>query len=232
MKRLLLTSTLAVSLALPARALPVFDAANFVQNLLTAVRTLQVITNQVTSLANEAAMLEHMGRDLARLDFSALATLEAALTEGNQLMARARGIAFDIAAVEAEFARLYPQQYATAVTTDALLIDARARWQHQMEALRQAMLVQAQVATRVRDDSQVLARLVSESQGAVGNLQVQQAGNQLLGFLGTQQLQSQNLMAAQFRAQALEEARAAMSEEQARALLQRFLGDGIAYRPR
>ena len=225
----MLSSALTLSLALPAQALSVFDAANFAQNLLTAVRTLQVITNQVKSLTNETLMLEHMARDLARIDFSALVALEAALAEGNQLMARARGIAFEINAVEAEFARLYPQQYAAAVTTDALLSDARARWQHQMEALRQAMLVQAQVATRVRDDGQVLARLVSESQGAVGNLQVQQVGNQLLGFLGTQQLQTQNLIAAQFRAQALEEARAAMTEEQARALLQRFLGDGLAY---
>lgn len=228
MRKFLISTALALSLALPANALSVFDAANYVQNLLTAVRTLQIITNQVKSLANEALSLEYMARDLARLDF--LAPVEEALAEINALMARARGIAFEIGAAEAEFSRLFPREYGAAVTTDALVIDARARWQHQMDALRQAMLAQAQVVTRVRTDTDMLRRLLAESQGAAGNLQVQQAGNQLLGFLGAQQLQTQSLMAAQFRAQALEEARTAMSEEQARAQLQRFLGDGVAYK--
>lgn len=228
MRKFLLSTALALGLSVQAQALSVFDAANYVQNLLTAVRTLQIITNQVKSLANEALSLEYMARDLARLDF--LAPVEEALAEINALMARARGIAFEIGAVEAEFSRLFPREYSAAVTTDALVIDARARWQHQMDALRQAMLAQAQVVTRVRTDTDMLRRLLAESQGAAGNLQVQQAGNQLLGFLGAQQLQTQSLMAAQFRAQALEEARAAMSEEQARAQLQRFLGDGVAYR--
>lgn len=228
MRKLLLSTALALGLAAPTQALSVFDAANYTQNLLSAVRALQMITNQIKSLANEAMMLENMARDLARLDF--LAPVEEALGEINALMARARGIAFEVSATEAEFTRLFPREYGAAITTDALVMDAKSRWQHQMDALRQAMLAQAQIVTRVRTDTDMLGRLLAQSQGAAGNLQVQQAGNQLLGFLGAQQLQTQSLMAAQFRAQALEEARTAMSEEQARAQLQRFLGDGVAYK--
>ena len=73
---------------------------------------------------------------------------------------------------------------------------------------------------------------MSESQGAEGSLQAQQATNQLLALSTKQQLQIQNLMAAQYRAQALEQARDAQSEEQGRAAFDSFMGDGKAYTPR
>ena len=41
----------------PASALTVFDPSNFVQNTLTAVRTLEQINNQINQLQNEAQML-------------------------------------------------------------------------------------------------------------------------------------------------------------------------------
>lgn len=232
MKKLIFSTVVVLGLAGPVQALNVFDAANYAQNLLSAVRSLQIINNQVSSLANEVVMLQNMAKDLAQLGYSALTPIEQAMSEINALMARARGIAFQIAATEAEFARLFPQRYHAAITTDALLIDARARWEQQMEALRQAMLVQAQISSRIQVDTGVLTQLITQSQAATGNLQVQQAGNQLVGFLGQQQLQTQQLLAAQFRAQTLGEARAAMSEEQARAQLQIFLGDGVAYTAR
>src|SRR3546814_14357892 len=57
----------------------------------------------------------------------------------NLLMARAQGIAFQIDSTEREYARLYPKQYAATVTSDALARDARGRWEHSMDALRQTM---------------------------------------------------------------------------------------------
>src|SRR3546814_7618762 len=70
-----------------------------------------------------------------------------------------------------------PKHYAATVTTDELARDARGRWEHSMDALRQTMLVQAQVVQNVEVDSGELARLVTQSQAAVGNLQALQATN-------------------------------------------------------
>src|SRR3546814_10757062 len=88
-----------------------------------------------------------------------------------------------------------PKHYAATVTTDELARDARGRWEHSMDALRQTMLVQAQVVQNVEVDSGELARLVTQSQAAVGNLQALQATNQLIALSTKQQLQTQEMVA-------------------------------------
>jgi P-type conjugative transfer protein TrbJ len=85
------------------------------------------------------------------------------------------------------------------------------------------MEAQAQVAQNVQQDAGVLAELASSSQGAVGALQVSQAANQLLALSIKQQLQLQNLMATQFREDAIERARRAQAEEDGHAMTRRFL---------
>ncbi|HWV53481.1 MAG TPA: P-type conjugative transfer protein TrbJ, partial [Pseudorhodoplanes sp.] len=73
--------------------------------------------------------------------------------------------------------------------------------------------------------------IVAKSQGAEGALQAQQATNQLLALTAKQQLQVQNLMAAQFRAEAAEAARRAQAEAEGRLATRKFLGSGSAYTP-
>jgi len=77
----------------------------------------------------------------------------------------------------------------------------------------------------------LLTNLVNASQNSVGGLQAQQATNQLLALSTKQQMQIQNLMAAQYRAEALEQARRAESQEQGRAAGQKFLGNGGQFYP-
>jgi P-type conjugative transfer protein TrbJ len=72
---------------------------------------------------------------------------------------------------------------------------------------------------------------VAASDSAVGSLQAQQATNQLVALSTKQQLQIQNLMAAQYRAEALEEVRKAEAERAARTSTDRSLGPGHAYTP-
>lgn len=231
--RVLVAAAIAVALAaaatMPARAIAVFDGANYSQNLLTAVRTLRSINNQIRQLQNEAVMLANMARHLEPLDYSSAALLRGDLGRINQLMHRARGVSFDVAQTEAAYVRLYPEEYTAAVTGDAMVRDARERWRLSREALRHSLLVQAQIAENVSAGSATLDRLVAESQAAVGGLQASQAGNQLIAFNATQALQLQQLVAAQFRAEAVERARAVMAEEKARVEYARFIGDGRAY---
>jgi len=63
-------------LATPAHALIVFDPSNYAQNVLTAARSLEQITNQITSLQNQAQMLINQARNLASLPYSALQQLQ------------------------------------------------------------------------------------------------------------------------------------------------------------
>src|SRR3546814_14254019 len=102
-------------------------------------------------------------------------------------------------------------------SSDLLSRDARGRWEHSMDALRQTMLVQAQVVQNVNADTGELARLVTASEAAIGSLQAQQATNQLVPPSTTQHLQPQELVAAQYRAEALASARTTARQETARA---------------
>ena len=64
----------------------VFDPSNYAQNVLTAARTLEQITHQITSLQNEATMLINQARNLANLPFSALQTLQQNVQKTQQLL--------------------------------------------------------------------------------------------------------------------------------------------------
>lgn len=231
----ILGAVLAIALALvpvtQARALAVFDAANYSQNLLTAIRTLQMINNQVQQLQNEAQMLINMARHLERMDYSSLSQLNQAISQINILMQQAQGIAFDVQAAEQAFARYFPDEYQATVTYDELAADARQRWQYSMDAFRQTLRVQSHISQGVVADQQLLSALVSESQGAVGMLQAQQSTNQLIALTSQQAAKTHQLLAAQYRADALDRARRAAAQEQARAQFRRFIGDGQAYTP-
>lgn len=207
----------------------VFDPSNYAQNLATATRALQQINNQIRSLQNEAQMLRNMDFNLGSLDMSELNGMIAGLTQVSTLIDQARGIAFNVEATRAAFAQSYPGNYPAGTSGARLDADAQARWQQAMDAFRKTLTVQSQVAENVQSDAGTLSSLVGASQGAQGNLAVSQAGNQLLALSVKQQLQIQNLMAAQYRATALDEARKAEADAEGRAAFQRFIGSGQAY---
>jgi P-type conjugative transfer protein TrbJ len=234
---ILLATALATTAAAPAEAQfgfgssIVFDPTNYSQNVLTAARELQQVTNQIQQLQNEAMMLQNMATNLSSLNFNSLSSMISALTQISNLMNQASGIAFNVSATNAAFNQTYPQTYPTTTSASTLTANAQQRWQDAMSAFQQTLQVQAQVAQNVQADTTTLSNLVSASQGAAGNLQVNQAGNQLLALSTKQQLQVQNLMAAQYRAEALDRARSAQDEAAGQAEFSTFLGNASAYTP-
>lgn len=208
-----------------ASAIPVFDASVYSQTLLNASRALVQINNQIQSLQNEAAMLQNMATNLKKLDFNSVNQLTGDLQRVDSLMLQAQGISYNINTTTARFQNLYPQEYSAAITSNQLVMDAKTRWLESMNSYQQTMGVQSQVVQNVQSDKQLLQDLVNQSQGAEGSLQAQQATNQLLALSTKQQLQIQTMMAAQFRAQATEEARNAEMQEQGRAATKKFLGN-------
>ncbi len=216
----------------PAHAIPVFDVSNYAQNVLTAARTLQQINNQIQSLQNQATMLTNMAKQLQRLDFSSLSQITRSMQRIGTLMNQADGIAFDLASTDDALRRQFPAAFDRALSNDEMIAQARARLQASMQSYRQTMRVQAQVVENVQADSDLLAELVSQSQSATGSLQVGQATNQLIALSTRQQLQIQQMMAAQFRADAIERARQQQALEAARERTSRFIGSATAYTPR
>jgi len=216
----------------PAHAqFTVFDPSNYSQNLLTAARTLTQINNQIQSLQNEAQMLINQAKNLTRIDFPQLQQLTQNLQAIDRLMAQAQGIDFRIDGLDQQFSRLFPNDFNHALTTNQRVIDAATRLDAAKAAFRQTMGVQSQVVANVQADAGTLGEIVAKSQGAEGALQAQQATNQLLALTAKQQFQIQNLMAAQYRAEATEAARRAQAEAEGRAATKKFLGTGTAYTP-
>lgn len=241
MKRKLVTVLLAAALAISVTAPSaqaqffgssiVFDPTNYSQNLLTAARELQQVNNQIQQLQNEATMLQNMGKNLSSLNVTQLSGMVSALTQISTLMNQANGIALNVGATNTAFAQTFPQTYAAGTSASGLTANALQRWQNAMSAFQTTLQVQAQITQNIQTDATVLSTLVSASQGAVGNLQAVQAGNQLQALAIKQQLQLQSLMAAQYRATALDDARKSQDEATGQADFTTFLGTGNAYTP-
>jgi len=216
----------------PAQAqISVFDPGNYSQNLLTAARTLTQINNQIQSLQNEARMLTNMARNLSTVSFPELTALVDTLGEIDALMGRARGIDFKLGTFDAQFEALFPEAFNEAMTNDRHVLDAARRLETARAGFKQSMAVQSRIVEAIEADRSALPGLVGRSQNAEGGLQVAQATNQLLALTAKQQFQIQQLMAAQYRAEAMESTRRAQAESDARAATRKFLGSGVAYAP-
>ncbi|MBL9070503.1 MAG: P-type conjugative transfer protein TrbJ [Sphingopyxis sp.] len=214
-----------------ALAIPVFDSANYSQNLLTAARTLQQINQQIQSLQNEAQSLANQDRHLKKIDFPQMSAIERRLQEIDRLMGQAQGIDFRVDRLDEQFRQAFPTSFEHLARRDTRIAAAKQKLDNEMAAFRQAMSVQSGIVENVRADAEALKAIVDRSQGADGGLQAAQATNQLLALAAKQQFQIQQLMAAEFRNGALERARRAQSERDARESTRRFLGDGKAWTP-
>lgn len=228
-------SLLAAPLVLPAM-LPtpvlawriVFDPSNYAQNVLTAARTLEQITHQVTSLQNEAQMLINQARNLASLPFSALQQIQQAVQRTQQLLGQARNIAYDVQRID----QMFQQKYSSVSMSTAdqqLVADARSRWQNTVGGLQDAMRVQAGVVGNIDTNRMQMSALVSQSQGATGALQATQAGNQILALQSQQLSDLVALLSANGRATALAQAERSAAAEQGREQRRRFLMPGSGY---
>jgi P-type conjugative transfer protein TrbJ len=217
----------------PARAQwTVFDPQNYAQNLLTAARALQQINNQIQALQNQAMMLQNMATNLNPLkDVSQLSGMVTSLTQITSLMNQAQGIAFNVNATMAAWTKAYPNSYPTGTGSATLAADAQQRWQNSMSGFQDTLKVQAQVVQNVQADTTTLTNLINQSQNATGNLAVTQATNQLIALSTKQQMQIQTLMAAQYRATTLDQARNAEAEQDGQTQFQTFLGSNNAYTP-
>lgn len=235
MAALLLAAPVALApmLAAPAHAQfggIVYDPSNYAQNVLTAARSLQQITNQITSLQNEAQMLINQAKNLASLPYSSLQQLQQSVQRTQSLLSQAQNIAYDVQNIDQMFQQKYGNASMSAPTAQ-LVADARARWRNTVGGLQDAMRVQAGVVGNIDTNRAQMSALVGASQSASGALQATQAGNQLLALQAQQLADLTALVAANGRAQELNDAERAAAAEQGREQRRRFLTPNQGYQP-
>ena len=205
----------------------VYDPSNHAENILQAARALQQIDNQVRQLTHEIDMIEKMARDLETLPVEvARGIIADRIRRIEELMRDADGIGYGVEAVERDYEDLYPETYGETPPANVVLVaDARARWQQSRLAHKHTLLMVAETVRDTEQDADALTGLVEESQTAVGNLQALQAGNQIKALSPQQLMQMEALLAAHYRAEALDRARELEEAARGRARLQSFLGD-------
>ena len=206
----------------------VYDPTNYAQNVLTAARTLEQINNQIRQ--NQATSLLNEARNLASLPFSQLQELQAQVRQTQQLLGQAQRIAYDVTQIDQAFSSRYAAGSMSG-TQQSLVDNARERWETSVGAFQDSLRVQAGVVGNIDGARTSMDRLVNVSQSATGALQAAQAGNQLLALQSQQLADLTALIAAQSRAQALDSARDAASQAQAREQLRRFLTPSVGYQP-
>ena len=216
--------------ATPAHAIIVFDPTNYAQNVLTAARTLEQITHQITSLQNEAQMLINQAKNLANLPFSALQQIQQSVQKTQQLLQQAQGIAFNVQQIDQMFQQKYGNVSLSA-SDQQLVTNARDRWKNTVGGLQDAMRVQAGVVGNIDSNRAQMSALVGQSQSASGALQAAQAGNQLLALQSQQLSDLVAVISANGRASALTDAERAAAAEQGREQRRRFLTPGSGYQP-
>ncbi|MFG1352584.1 P-type conjugative transfer protein TrbJ [Xanthobacter autotrophicus] len=199
----------------------VYDPSNYAQNLLQAARALQQVTNQITSLQNEAQMLINQARNLASLPHSSLSALQQSAQRTKQLLGQAQKIAYDVGAID----RAFQGQYGSVSVSSsdaALVTQARSRWETTVAGLQDALRVQAGVVGNLDTGRTQASTLVGQSQAASGALQAMQAGNQLQALQAQQLSDLTAVVAANGRAHALSEAERATAESEGQERYRRF----------
>lgn len=209
--------------------LTVFDPTNYASNVLQAARALEQINNQIQSLQNQALSLVNEARHLAQLPYSALASIQGNLDGIRELMGQAQRIAYDVRAIEEAFTKDY--QVLASATDRELFAAARTRWANSAAAFKDALKIQAGVVSGISSTASEVSALTAASQGATGIVQATQAGNQLLALQSQQLTELAALLAAQGRAEALQQADRQASRDQAREQFQRFIGRRGGYQP-
>ena len=223
---------LAMAVGTPVRAqMLVFDPSNYSQNLLTAARSLQQIQNQIKSLQNEAQMLINQAKQLEQLPTTVLNDVERDYSQIQTLLKQANGITYNVQSLNQAYAQRYPVSISSATSDLQMIASAQQRWQDSLSAFQHSLTLGAGAVQNLPNTQAQTASLLASSQSSVGILQATQAGNQLVAVQTRQLADLTALLAAQGRAQALEQARKAEAEGQAQEQLRRFLSPGQGYQP-
>jgi hypothetical protein len=158
----------------------------------------------------------------SKIPTSVLDQIEGNFAEMKGLLGEAQSLAYSVDDIEQQFSSTFEDF--TADKTGAQLVEgARERWQESLSAFEHSLKAGAVAVDNIDGIERQTSSLVGASKSAVGILQATQAGNELLAVQAQQLADLTAMLAAQGRADALEQARHAAAQEQAREQFGRFM---------
>ena len=179
-------------------------------------------------LQNEADMLINQATNLVRTGYNPQAEINRLLNEISVLMDRARSISYVVSETDRLFQENFPEDY-SAWSRTQMATAAEMQWVSARSAFNDTLLVQSQIVQTLKADTSSLDAMLAETAIAEGNLSVSQTGNQIAALGVKQTMQMQEMMAVQYRADALARARDLQIEREGREKLARFVGGASAY---
>lgn len=235
---LLVAIAIALALPCPSRAMPVYDGANFAQNLVSAIEAVDQTLTQILQYQNQLLQYEEMVRNgLA----PAVYTWDRLVSINNKLHTIARALKNyrhwlrDLEDYLSKFgdldyyrsARCYSSDLSCPATEWARILQesndlhglgSEAR----KKTLDQLMRSLESSENELEDESENLRKLQRQAQSAKGHMQALQAGNQLASAEVHQLMQLRAIMVAHYRALAVQALVAQTKEAQERAASERY----------
>lgn len=202
----------------------VYDPSNFFENVLQAGYQLQQLGKEVEQLEQMVLMVEDMALNIKNLNFSALPVIGGPLGTLMELYDTAHNLFFNAALIQEKFKELYGPFHADVALSGAAFAAKEWDWNQAVrEAHYVAMQQQAQVPQSLQAAQDAMTAALRKSETAEGNLQVQQAGNQVLGVVASQLSTLNTLTATAAQAQATREMQQAAERDQAQLAAQRWM---------
>lgn len=215
---MLLALTPSASWAIIASGSIVHDPINTAENALTAIRTLASNAHEVTMINQQVRQLANDAANLAKLPLSLVGEVQQTMTTATNLLHQGRAIAYQ--------AKASLEAFDTLFTNGDIPFSQRA--QAVLNEIRQTSRLATQVQSIYDELCANTARveqLTNASQAAVGVLQAEQAGNQLLGVLASQQNGMYQLQANTARLQTLVYMQGVVEDEAAKQHAENMLKD-------
>jgi len=186
--------------------IPVYDAANFSQNILTAIRTLQSNVNEVQQIAHQIEQINHEIQNLERIPGAITAGLLAdytvAWTQMTNTFAQINGLASNIGALTVTYNALYPQRGGAPLATPQVLAQLNRFLEEARKTYQGVYQTSGQVMASLPKAQQNLATTRASSTGASGNLDALQAQTQMTAQVAQLLVQQNAQIAAMNQAQA------------------------------
>ena len=193
----------------------VIDVANLQQNV---QQTLQ----QVVELIRLLTQIELLVQQVTGTDFSITAPLRDSLLDVQRVLGEGTAIVFRETESLEQFRELFPEAFEAIDTLENVVAVVRGQVQQILNASQQAVQTQSLSAEAIEDVLGNVEESLAESQGAVGQTQAVQVGNQISAQIATILAQIQGSQLAAQRLQALQLAHEASLADAADDARERF----------
>ncbi len=235
-RTVLLTMVVSVPATQPAKAtgIPVIDVANLAQTILQVSNDVTKLANQATQISNQVNQLRNqteMLRNIGPSQFSALTNaLSVQNTELNAILSAASSVQYALANVQSQINSTFPQGNDWSTFDMSTLGPRVQQWDTAVtQANTSAIRAQASL-NRVSTRNAQIQGLLTEAQGANGQVRQLQINAQINGQIAQALNDNAMVTATAARAQMLEQQRAVaereLGREQHRRAMQGFVDRG------